>query len=624
VLIYGLLDCQHDGGFIIKMWGRKKTVTDIKYRKTWDLETLFSGGDSSQQLNKHIEKTLDKISKFEMKVDCFQTPQKVDDAFGVAELIESISSIRIHLSEASSFITCLLAENSKNHKAVSLQSQIDSISANFESVVHKIQRTLVKIHRNLWEAMLDTDVLQDYTFKLNKWREKTYLQLSEEKDNIASDLMVDGYHAWHHLYNTLINDIKVHVPINGDIKELSVGQAINLRSHPDEKVRKDSHRALENVWIQKEDLFAKVLNHIAGFRLQVYKHKGIENVLTEPVLNNHIKEETLNVMWETVTKYKKPFINYLNKKAEMLGESKLNSYNFWAPITESKKQLNYIETVDLVIEHLSGFGPEMEKFIQRVFEKGWIESENRPNKSVGAFCTAFPISGESRVFMTYSGAIKDALTLAHELGHAFHNHAMKSVEGINKRYPLSIAETASTFSELIILDNTIEQAKSYKEKLYLIDEKLKRSVMNFMNIHSRFLFEKTFYEERKTGNIHSSRLNELMQQSINEGYKGSMASTPIHSWIWTPHYYLTKSPFYNFPYTIGYLLSLSIYTRAKEEGTEFESKYISLLRDSGSMTIEELVEKHLGEDITSEEFWERGMQECIKDVEKFIKLSKEI
>src|SRR5699024_8295658 len=248
-------------------------------------------------------------------------------------------------------------------------------------------------------------------------------------------------------------------------------------------------------------------NHIAGFRLQVYKHKGIENVLTEPVLNNHIKEETLNIMWGTVTKHKKPFINFLDKKAEMLGESKLNSYNFWAPITESKKQINYIDAVDLVIEHLGGFGPEMEKFIHRVFEKGWIESENRPNKSVGAFCTGFPLSEESRVFMTYSGAIKDALTLAHELGHAFHNHAMKSVEGINKRYPISIAETDSTLSELIILDNALEQAKSYEEKLFLLDEKLKRSVMNFMNIHSRFLFEKAFYEERKKGNIPSSRLN---------------------------------------------------------------------------------------------------------------------
>src|SRR5699024_2454039 len=234
----------------------------------------------------------------------------------------------------------------------------------------------------------------------------------------------------------------------GKVNELSVGQAMNLRSHPNEEVRKESHKALEDVWTQKEELVAKILNHIAGFRVQVYKHKGIGNGLKEPLLDNHMKEETLNAMWRAVSKHKKPFITYLNKKAEMLGEPKLNSFNFWAPITDSKEQMAYSEAVDFVTEHLGRFGPEMEKFTQQAFEKGWIESKDRPNKSAVAFCAGFPLSGESRVFMTYGGTIKDVLTLAHELGHAFHNYAMNSVEGINKQYPLSIAETASTFSEM--------------------------------------------------------------------------------------------------------------------------------------------------------------------------------
>jgi len=599
----------------------EKKVNNIKCRKTWDLESLFEGGSGSCQLGEHIETLVTLVSELEVKVDCFHTPQKIDDSLEMAKLIESISLVKIYLSEANSFITCLLALNSKDQKAISLQGHVQSINAKFDFVIHKLQKTLANTEKGLWEVLLDTDVLRNYTFKLNKWREKVQLQLSEKKDNIASDLMDDGYHAWHQFYNALVSDIKVHVPINGVDSELSVGQAINLRSHPDEEVRKNSHKALEGVWLQKEDLFAKILNHMAGFRLKVYKHQGIENILKEPLLNNHIKEETLNTMWAAVSKHKNHFKNYLNKKADMLGETKLNSYNFWAPITENKRGIDYQDAVKLVLKHLSEFGPEMADFIQHAFEKDWVESENRPGKMVGAFCAGFPLNGESRVFMTYGGSINDVLTLAHELGHAFHNDAMKSVEGINKRYPLCIAETASIFSELIILDSAIEQAKSKEEKLFLLDEKLKRSVMNFMNIHSRFLFEKAFYEERKEGIISSSRLNDLMQQSITEGYKGSIATIPVHSWIWTPHYYITKSPFYNFPYTFGYLLSLSLYTRAKEEGKEFESKYIALLRDSGSMEMEDLVEKHLGEDITSEEFWEKGLQECIKDVESFVKLS---
>lgn len=223
--------------------------------------------------------------------------------------------------------------------------------------------------------------------------------------------------------------------------------------------------------------------------------------------------------------------------------------------------------------------------------------------------------------MTYGSRITNVLTLAHEIGHAFHNHAMKPIKGINRQYPMCIAETASTFAEMIILDAALAKAASTEEKLFLLDEKLKRSVMNFMNIHSRFLFEKRFYEERKLGIVSSSRLNELMQEAIDEGYDGSFDNASIHSWVWTPHYYITKTPFYNFPYTFGYIFSLCIYAKAKDKGKAFENEYIDLLRDSGSMSTEDLVMKHLGEDITSETFWEKGIELCVRDVEEFIMLT---
>lgn len=223
--------------------------------------------------------------------------------------------------------------------------------------------------------------------------------------------------------------------------------------------------------------------------------------------------------------------------------------------------------------------------------------------------------------MTYDGGIANVLTLAHEIGHAFHNYAMKTVDGINRRYPMSLAETASVFSEMIILDKAFENAKTKQEKLFLIDEKLKRSVMNFMNIHSRFLFEERFYEERKKGFVTSNRLNELMKAAIDEGYEGMLDSVSYRSWVWTPHFYITEEPFYNFPYTFGYLFALSIYAKAQFKGRSFEEDYLKLLRDSGSMSTEELVMKHLGEDITTESFWEKGIKLCVKDAEEFIKLT---
>lgn len=600
---------------------RGKQMKETNYQQVWNLEKLFPYGSQSPQFREHIKLLETKVYKFEEKVKFFHTPQELNASFKVADFIENIIDIRMNLTQANSFITCLLAQNPKDQNATTFRGKTSSINARFESAFKKFQKLLENTNQHLWEGILDTEVLNNYKFILNEWCKKAEMHLSDEEESLVSELMVDGYHAWGQFYNSLISSIRVNVQIDGVNTELSVGQAINLRSHPDEEVRKESHNALEKIWKEKEELFAKILNHIAGFRLQVYKKRGLENILETPLIENRMKEQTLNAMWTAVSKNKQPFTNYLNQKAKMNGDEKMHSYNFWAPVTKSNQKIKYEDAVDFILEHFSQFGTELESFSRQAFDKGWIEAEDRQNKSTVAFCAGFPLSGESRVFMTYGGRITNVLTLAHELGHAFHNHAMKSVNEMNKQYPMSIAETASTFSEMIILDAAMEKAKSTKEKLFLLDEKLKRSVMNFMNIHSRFLFEKKFYEERKEGIVSSSLLNSLMREAIDIGYEGSIDYASIHSWIWTPHYYMTKSPFYNFPYTFGYLFSLSIYAKAKESGKEFEKDYLNILRDSGSMSIEDLVMKHLGEDITSEAFWEKGIEICVKDAEEFINLT---
>ncbi|WP_163530045.1 M3 family oligoendopeptidase [Halobacillus ihumii] len=596
-------------------------MKESKFNFMWDLDSLFVDGSGSLQFNEHVKHMENKIYELEEMVYLFETPQEKDEAYRVAAIIEYITDIENNLAQANSFISCLLAQNSQDYKASRLQGKTSSINARFESNVKRVQKVLVNTNQQLWEKLVDTEILKEYKFILNDWCEQAKYYLSNKEERLVSDLMVDGYHAWGKVYNSLLSSIRVHVQIDGENKELSVAQAINLRSHPDEGVRKESHNALEDIWTEKEELFASILNHIAGFRVQVNKRRGVKNVLEQPLMDNRMKRETLDAMWRALKQYKKPFANYLKQKAKIFGDNKMESYNFWAPMAQSPYQINYEEAVGFILEHFSQFGTELESFSRHAFDNGWIDAEDRPNKSAVAFCTGFPISEESRVFMTYGGRITDVLTLAHELGHAFHNHAMGPVHAVNKHYPMSIAETASTFSEMIILDAAMDKAESRNEKLFLLDEKLKRSVMNFMNIHARFLFEEKFYKEREKGFVSSSRLNVLMQNALDEGYEGSLDNPSIHSWVWTPHFYLTKSPFYNFPYTFGYLFSLSIYAKAKEKGRDFEKSYLELLRDSGNMSTEDLVMKHLGEDITSKSFWEKGMALCVKDAEDFIKLS---
>lgn len=593
----------------------------ISYPKVWNLDKVFMGGSKSIQLLDHINRLEALVHELEGSVKSFITPLSTNELIKVVHLVENIGNISLYLSQANSFITCLLAENPKDQDAAILRGKVAQKESRFEKELSKVKKILTNTKKDVWESILETEELKEYRFILNEWRENADKNLSEEELNLISDLMVDGYHAWGHFYNNLVSSINLNIQIDGKEENLSVGQAINLRSHHIEEVRKEAHYVLESTWKEKEELFSKIINHIAGFRIQVNNKRGIKSVIEDPLKKNRMKEETLNTMWTVISKYKQPFSNYLKRKAEMIGGSSMKAYNFWAPVTKSNQEIKFEEAATLITEHFSQFGTELEGFVRQAFYEGWIEAEDRPNKSAIPFCAGFPLTGESRVFMTFSGTFLNVLTLVHELGHAFHNHAMKSVNGLNKRYPLSIAETASTFSEMIIFDAAMKKANSKEEKLFILDEKLKRSVMNFMNIHSRFLFEQRFYKERNEGIVSADRLNQLMEESINEAYDGSLEQPSIYSWVWTPHYYITQSPFYNFPYTFGYLFALGIYAKAKEKGKNFEKDYLNLLRDSGSMTVEDLVMKHLGEDITSEEFWEKGMELCVKDAEEFIKLT---
>lgn len=591
------------------------------YLKNWNLDKIFLGGSKSKQFLDYLNQLEVLVSDLERCVKFFNPPILRSEAAKLGNLVVHIGEVSINLSQANSFVTCLLSQNTKDQDAATLRGKVGEIESSFEKELSKVKIILANTEQDVWKFLIETKELEDYRFVLNEWRENRNTHLSDDEQILISDLMADGYHSWGHFYNALVSSINLNIQVDGKEKNLSVGQAINLRSHPNEEVRKGSHNALESIWEEKKELFASILNHIAGFRLQVQIKSGVKSVLEVPLKDNRMKEETMNAMWSVISKYKKPFSDYLNRKAEMMGDSRMKAYNFWAPFTKSDHTIQYDEAAELITEHFSQFGIELENFVKQAFNEGWIEAEDRDNKSAIPFCAGFPLTSESRVFMTFGGTFLNVLTLVHELGHAFHNYAMKSVNGVNKRYPMSVAETASTFSEMIIFDAAMKKAKSKEDKLIILDEKLKRSVMNFMNIHSRFLFEQRFYEERKEGIVSSKRLTQLMEEAIHEAYDGSLEQPSTYSWVWTPHYYITKSPFYNFPYTFGYLFALGIFEKAKEKGKEFEKDYLNLLRDSGSMTLEDLVMKHLGEDITLEEFWEQGMEMCVKDVEEFLKLT---
>jgi len=596
-------------------------LTTKTYAEVWDLDVFFKGGSSSPELREHLEALKLKLDAFENTLASFDVPQSGLDAEKITAVIEETKQVAENLSQAGAVVGCYLAQDTKDKQANLLQGEIGSLGARFSSSMLVVQQQLSKTEDSVWTSLMEDNQLKEFAFVLNEWRDEAKELLSEKEEDMITALGVDGYHGWGQLYDLLVGDVKVRVTVDGEEKEFSVGQASNLSSHSDAKVRKESFEALEQAWTDKEEFFAKTLNHMAGFRLAVYKKRGWDSILKEPLQMNRMKQETLDAMWGAISAHKAPFVDYLKRKAELVGADNMHWYDLDAPVTESTQKVSYQEGAEFILNHFGKFGPELEKFSRQAFEDEWIEAEDRPNKRPGGFCTGMPLSQQSRIFMTYSGTMSNVATLAHELGHAFHSYALRPVHWMNRQYAMGVAETASTFAEMIVADAAVKEAKTPDEKLALLEDKIQRSVAFFMNIHARFLFETRFYEERKNGIVSAARLNALMEEAQREAFGDGLGEVHPHFWASKLHFYITRVPFYNFPYTFGYLFSLSIYAKAIEEGSSFEQKYISLLRDTAIMSVEDLAMKHLGEDITQHAFWEKGIALCVQDVEEFLELT---
>lgn len=593
----------------------------MAYSQVWDLDVFFEGGSDSPQLRAHLDETKVKVDQFAGKLQTFETPTNQSAAGSVAQLLEEGSTIQMHISQASGFISCLEAQDMNDTQANTLRSEVTQIVATFSSAFNSLEQKLAKTEQTVWEQLIQDEQLSDFRFVLEEWRAKAKEQLSEKEESLISALSVDGYHAWGQMYNTIVGQMTVHVTVDGEEKELSVGQANNLLSHEDPTVRKEVYEKLEDAWKSKEALFARTLNHLAGFRLNVYEKRGWENVLKEPLDYNRMQQETLDAMWGAITKHKATFVKFLERKAKLLGKEQLDWYDLNASTQDNNQKLSYDEGAEFILKHFQTFSPKMADFAKMAFEDRWIEAEDRSGKRPGGFCTGLPLSNQSRIFMTYSGSMSNVATLAHELGHAYHSYVLRDVHPLNRRYAMNVAETASTFAEMIVADTSVKEAQSEENKIALLEDKIQRSVAFFMNIHSRFLFETRFYEERKNGFVTADRLNALTDEAQREAYVDTIATTSPSYWSNKLHFHITGVPFYNFPYTFGYLFSLAIYAKALEEGTDYEDKYIALLQDTARMTTEDLAKKHLGADITKESFWEKGIELCEKDVEEYLRLT---
>lgn len=595
-------------------------MQETGYNPAWDLDIIFPGGSDSEAFHVYLKNIETEIQRLAESVNNYHPDKGNADADKLIDVITLMEKTGNKMRDAFAFISCLSAQDVHDKGAGLLVGKRSALKAEMDAVKTNLNQKLIVIDDKKWIELLEEPALKELDFVLNEIREKAKDLLPANQEVLINDLAVDGYHGWGQMYDTVVGGMSVEIEEDGGVNSYSVGQASNKLNDPDRSVRKHVFEQLGKAWGANVDFFGQTLNHLAGFRLQTYKHRNWDHVLKEPLAINRMQKETLDAMWGAINNNKKHFVAFLEKKAELMGLDKLSMYDVGAPLTNSAKKSSYTEGANFIVEQFRAFSPKMADFAQMAFEKRWIEAEDRPGKRPGGFCTSFPDSKQTRIFMTYSGTSSNIATLAHELGHAYHQHVMNDVHGLNQGYAMNVAETASTFAEMIVSDASVKNAQNNEEKKVLLEDKVKRSVAFFMNIHSRFIFEHRFYEERKQGMVSVDRLNELMVDAQKEAYCDAIDDYNPHFWASKLHFHITGVPFYNFPYTFGYLFSLGIYARAQEIGGDFEDDYIALLRDTGRMSVEDLAMKHLNVDLTKPDFWENAISMCVKDVEEFLSL----
>lgn len=601
----------------------------MKYAITWDLDSLFEGGIDSTELSARLILLDDQIKDYARLVGKWDTERDTPDFLFLDSILALQELISNGFGQTISFVNAIQSADVNNKKAGTMLASLYSKSTDFENANVIFTKKLTSMSEASWNHLKEaqTTQRQGVMFILNETREQGKRLLSENEENIINQLSTDGFNAWSTHYDTLVSQISIpFTEKDGTEVHLSAGQAFNkMTGDADSNVRAELFEKWEQAWSEKAPLFADTLNHLDGFRLTANKLHGITNHLQIPLEYNRMKEETLNAMWGAISDNKQPFVDFLERKAKLFGKEKMEWQDQDAPIILGdfkEKRYTFDEAADFIVENFRNFSPKMADFAQMAFDKSWIEAEDRPGKRPGGYCTSLPENKESRIFMTYGESINEVSTLAHELGHAYHSHVMWDLPAMSQDYAMNVAETASTFAELIVADATLKQATTNEEKINLIDVKMQNAIAMFMNIHTRFIFENNLHEARKENVLTDEEITELMLAAQKESYCDSLGSYHPHFWASKLHFFIDDVPFYNFPYTFGYLFSLGIYAHAQKQGASFEDEYIALLQDTASMTTEELAKKHLGIDLTKPDFWQDGINIIKKDVEEFLTITE--
>jgi oligoendopeptidase F len=574
---------------------------------TWDLTSYFTefNGGEMVQFKTAIRADVAALQQTAAGLPTLTT----QSANGWEDILLRNEDLSRRLSHLGSYIGCLASSDAGNEGYQKEEAELSRTRAELAKVRIELLRACKSADDKVFAAFCARPALAGARNYLTRLREEARRAMSSEKEILATDLGIDGIQAWGRLYDRVSAKLEfAMVYPDGERARVPMSQRRSLMDDPDRRVRHAAFESGNAAWQSVEDTAAAALNAIAGTRLTLNRHRGVDHFLDIALFQAAIGRKTLDAMFEALMANLEIPRRILQLKAKSMARQQVAWFDLGAPLDlPDQRKLTWDKAQATVAQSFSRAYPALGRFFtEQVIGKNWVDWEPRQDKRPGGFCTSSMLSKESRIFMTYNESLGDVLTLAHESGHAYHGAMMRDIRPYARGYPMTLAETASTFGENVLMNGILDDPTvSDNDKARILDIEVGHGAVYLLDIPVRYEFEKSFYEERTNGPLSVSRLKELMVQTQRQVLGDVLETGGEDPYFWASklHFYISGITFYNFPYTFGYLLSRGLYAMFKNEGSSFLPKYEEFLRRAGSDTAENVVRQTVGRDIEKTEFW---------------------
>ena len=582
--------------------------------EVWNLNALYEGFEDpafASDLQK-LQGLVDEFAEFT------GTLQKAEPEDGLKKGIVMQEEILQLINKLAEYASLRQSADARDQQAGSNIGRIMAICSGIAAPEAAFQQWAAEIP-DLLEIAQQDDVLKEYTYLLSNMKQASRHLMGGKAEAVAAKMSLSGSNAWSELHGYLTST----VPVEYKGERTTLSSIRNLAYDPDPQVRKDAYEAELRCYDRIKDPIAYALNSLKLETISDCELRGYESPLDRTLELAHMKKETLTAMLSAMDEYLPRFWKYLKVKGKALGhENGLPWYDLFAPMGKSSTKFTTEQARDFLVDQFKDFNPEEAQMISDAFSNEWIDFFPRDGKAGGAFCADVEAIGQSRILTNFDGAFTDVVTLAHELGHAYHNHCIRSHRPLNHDYSMPVAETASTFNECVVMASAINKAADKQEQLALIESQLQDATQIICDIYSRFRFEDMVFENRSQQFMYADTLCQMMLQAQKECYGDGLDPDVLHPYMWVckSHYY--GSTYYNFPYAFGGLFARGLYAQYEKEGAAFIPKYKKLLYATTVATAEDTA-MVAGIDLTDKEFWRSALKTIGDEIDLFCQLVEE-